>query len=415
MDLNAYIATFKGISGTGANLGELTVLLKRDFAISLEPGDFVSKGENSSIVTSVPVSADLWYLWNHVNGMTWIEKDEDPDLYMTERLAFFEDKLSGIKALKGLTTLEDVTRGLEVYSNDWQRLMAIQDGFGNWKNMAKAWFQLMVFELLFNGQVMRNNSEDVTPEDVVGYITFPVGQLGVMEVLSLVQESLSDDEDFEMQEDEIPNLEEPRLFPYFTDWILNKCYGRHLIESGYVVPEIEKDKYLFLAKSVVSETDYGRDVRPKMWARLWITRKDKFPVPGEFVGILCKALVVPPQCWWFQNSNPFLYAGNWFDTWDLTSGVVISKSSAAHPTSGVACTEYLIRIHGRQIYVYSSDFLVYNVSQRVGVLKIFYVTSEPKETSFDHRDQAGQGDPYKTPTVSVDYVIIPISFYQEVL
>jgi len=402
-NLTDYINAFKGISGTGSQLNNIKDLLKDDFAINLEPGDFVVKGKDSGIVTTAPVDADLWYLWNHVNGMTWIEKTENTELYMTERLAFLTTKLGGIKALKGVTNLSDVTRGIL----DWDQI----ESFGTWKNLAKAWFQLIAFEILFNGQSFQYN-EDSVPAEVVGYLTFPVGQLGTMEVISLIQESLTDAADFNMQEDEKPNTDEPKLFVSFTNWIYNKCYGRHLVVSGYIVPTDERGKYIPLAKTHLAASDYGVDVKPKGWGKLWITRGDKFPVPGEFVGILCKPLPVPPHVWWFQNSSPFLYAGNWFDTFDLTSGVIVSKAEdEVHPTTGVTCTGYRVKIHGREVDIYSSDFVVYEVGTRVGIFKIG--TRSNTEIVFDYKEQAMQGDPEVGPLISEDYVIIPITFYEE--
>jgi hypothetical protein len=400
--------------------------------------------------------------------------------------------------------------------NDYEKHEAHTKGFDNWESTAKPWINLMVYEIRhkdqpysynsiapFSTAAMDNHNEierlrqkywpaealalpasptaaDVTAvintakgkydaaakadeafsEDAVGYLAFPIGQIGVMEVISLVQESLTEVATFAMNTDEQPGIPTPsELFPPREKWIKNKCYGRHLVESSYLIPEAEKQKFLYPSAYKLSEKDYGKDVRPKGWAKLWIKRKDKFPVPGEFIGVLCKSSPVPPTCWWFQETNPFVYAGNWMDTYNLTSGVIVqtitppvapatvpakapatlpdsvpplttaqqaletaATATAVHP-NGTSCTKYRVRVHGIDIYAYSSDFLVYTVGSRVGILKLDSTPDPPvgkckvadkvEGTCFNWKDQKAFGDPSPRET-SVKYVIIPITFFQEV-
>jgi hypothetical protein len=412
-NLDGVIESLKGIVNSGGTIGQMATLLNKEFGLTLDPGDAMINSKDSQVVMAAPIAQDLWYLFNHVNGMTWIQKDANTTDYFTQRLAFFATKLQGIEALKGLTTPTDITKGIPPDTADWDKYMGA-GSLTEWKNIAKPWYQLMAFEILFKKQSFRYNSEATTPDDVVGYISFPVAQLGVMEVISLVQQSLTDASTFTMNDDEKPVKESPSLFPPMTGWILNKCYGRHLIESGYLVPDAEKSKYLHPAKTIIPEQKYGADIKPKGWARLWITRTDKWPVPGEFIGILCKPTPVP-HCWWFQASYPFLYAGDWFDTWDLTSGIIETKTTGVtHHTNGTSCTLYRVRIYGRLIDIYSSDFLDYTVGDRVGVCKVFFMVKDPRTTSFDFQDQAAQTGIAPEPLMSVDYVIIPITFFQEV-
>jgi hypothetical protein len=400
-DISTLIGSLKGIVSSGGSLGQVAKLVK-DYSGGIDPGDFVV---GKHIALAAPIAEDLWYLWNHVNGMTWIDKDDTTQEYYDERLKFLAEKLGGIEALRGVTKSSDITRGIIPWDSGYGF------SYGAWQNNAEPWFQLMIFEILFHGQGFIRNDEDNTPEDAVGYISFPVGQLGVMEVISLIRESLTDATDFVIKDDESPVKDTPQLFPSYSRWEMNKCYGVHLIESGYkeVVPN-----FIHYSKSTVPESDYGRDIAPKKWARLWITRKEKWPVPGEFVGIICKASPVP-HCWWFQKSNPFLYAGNWFDTLDLTSGIIVSKTEAGeetHPTTGEACTGYRIKVHGREVDIFSSDYLEYEVGTRVGVCKIRGDYDE-EEMVFNHKYQSLQGDPTKGPIISTDYIIIPITFYEE--
>lgn len=416
-NFNALISSLKGIVSSGADLAQVTGLIK-DYVGGIDPGDFVSNKDNKPIVAAAPIAEDLWYLWNHVNGMTWVEENTDTELYMSERLSFFTSKLNGITAMRGVTEPGNIEWG------DIPEKGPFGD-FTGWKNTAKAWFQLIAFEILFTNQSFKYNHESSMPPNVdgktvvVGYLTFPVGQYGVMEVISLVRESLSDSPTFKMQDDEKPKIPSPsQLFPPMLGWQLNKCYGRHLIESGYAVPENEKAKVVPIAKTHIPESSYGRAVTKKGWLRVWITKDEKWPIPGEFIGILCKPTPVP-HAWWFQKSSPILYAGNWLDTFCLTSGVITKVETVdedgdpiKHPVTDTTCTRYTLRVHGREVYIYSTDFLAYTVDQRVGIYKLDTNSDDPAIV-YNHLEQGEQGDieggdlGYTT-----DFVIIPVEFYQ---
>ena len=109
----------------------------------------------------------------------------------------------------------------------------------------------------------------------------------------------------------------PEMFPDMSDAGQNYCFGKHLIEEAYLTPDaVSRDVELF-----ASEIS-GYEVEPKFWMRYWINKDSKLPVPGEFIGILCRPVAAPPHVWWFQESAPFVYAGNWMETGTLTSGVV---------------------------------------------------------------------------------------------
>lgn len=405
MDLNALIEAAKGITGSGDTIGRMAELMNKEFNLTLDPGDFIAAKGNRTISMAAPVSQDLWYLFNHSNLMTWVDASQDPATYFNTRLAFFSTKLHGIKAMKGIKSAGEVTFNvIKTYFSSYKE----------WENTAKPWIQVMAFELLMKGQPFYYPCEDPIPENVVGYITFPTGQLGLMEVISLVLESDTDASDFSMKFDEYPNTETPTLFPPLNKWELNKCYGRHLVESMYVVPDKEKRLFHTQSKPGMPEVIYGKDVQPKGWMRLWIERSDVFPTPGEFVGILCKPNPLPPHCWWFQDSTPFVYAGNWMDTHNLTSGIITSiTEDQIHPVSNASCTKYGIKIHGQSIYAYSSDFLEYEVNDRVGVLKLTSIYPDVTDSAFDWNDQKNYGDPVVGET-STEYVIIPIEFFKEV-
>lgn len=433
------IAKIKDIASTGTP--ESAVVKKFQEALQNRYG----KSDDFSIVMTAPNYADLWYLYNHVNMMTYVEAG-DTESFFTDRLSFFKDKLGGMRPMRGLTP----PTGEITYVWLTTEIQDIQ----TWLQKAKPWIQLMAFELIFKDQKFRYSTELKPPADAIGYILFPVGQPGIMEIISLIRESEVEKDSFSMQSDEKPTITSGEAFPPTVGWLPNKCYGRHLIEKLFVIPDAEKEKVFSEPQNKISfsteeidqwHPDYikatnvkiptpieavygqgkdkdgnnvpgatGKSVAPKGWMRVWITRGEKWPVPGEFIGIICKPVVVPPHIWWNQESSPFVYAGNWFDTWDLTSGVIKEVIvDQEHPTTGASCTKYKIRFHGRECYIYSSDFLVYEVNDRVGLVKLGKHLTEGAfaEDSFDMVYQQYYGD-LATDEVSTDYMIIPITYFQ---
>jgi hypothetical protein len=143
--------------------------------------------------------------------------------------------------------------------------------------------------------------------------------------------------------------------------------------------------------------------------RYWIHKDSTLPVPGEFIGILCRPVATPPHVWWFQESSPFLYAGNWMETGNLTSGVITAVTREANRTDGGIGDEYKVKIQGCEVTVYSTDFYTYSVGDRAAILKLDSATAATK--SFTWLDQ----DPFlqtEENTVITDYVIIPATFYK---
>lgn len=486
MDVSKLIMALKGTSPDSPLVGRLAELAERkaaSFKIVAQPGDTLTNDH----VMSIPPSPDLWYIFNHVNMLTWA--DSTPaDSFMEERLPFFESKLGGIKPLKGIVSSGEVT-GKRTWFTDKME----------WSSDAHDWVQLIASELKFNGQSFQYSTEIKLPENVVGYIMIPIGGQGVMEVISLIQESIIEDPSFSLPGEENPKTlssgidSTKNLFPPTSGWISNSCYGRKLIYKTTEIPEKEiakvfiESRYKTTFSDIYSKSNstygshtfvngtvkntkleipmekiYGKGVTQdgtynssqpglslisyipqqttktgfkygggwigKHWLRVWITREDKWPVPGEFIGILVKPCPVPPHVWWFQRSSPLLYAGNWIDTLDLTSGVVIEViQNIEHPLSKALCTEYKVKIHGvNSVRIYSSDFLVYEVGKRVAIFKyrIDEVPLQLKEgqpgtdyltrpdLSYDQMEQQEWGEPIKDTVYESYYVILPLTFFK---
>jgi hypothetical protein len=210
---------------------------------------------------------------------------------------------------------------------------------------------------------------------------------------------------------------------------LNYCFGRHLIESAYYKPEIsipsqnnnnsdDTSAYAPVASRDVelwasNIKDYGEDIKQKLWMRYWIHKDSTFPVPGEFIGILVRPVACPPHVWWFQESNPFLYAGNWMETRNLTSGIVMGVTLEDDRVDGRAGNLYLVSVQGCQIKIESSDFLVYSVGDRVAVLKMDSIT--PATKAFSSLDQMYLKDSNtytKTLSINDKYAIIPCTYFR---
>jgi len=454
------LESMKGLSGSGTVLGE-TIKKLSDFFGTMEPGDVVRTSDG--LTTAVPIAYDLWYLYFHQNFMRKYYEDivgaefdhYDYSSYLNNNLSF----LSYLPDLRPLKVLTDLKQQLNV---DPGALSVF--GFdviipSQYENNGIYWINTAFFELRRKDLSLEYPSEGSQgfkekPNDYVGYIAFPIGQLGVMEVISLFQETeLSGylfaayaSSGYYHQKPAISDLEDkykpstqstPEMFPDMKDEKgnqlagLNYCFGRHLIESAYYKPEIsipsqnnsnsdDTSAYAPVASRDVelwasNIKDYGEDIKPKLWMRYWIHKDSTFPVPGEFIGILVRPVASPPHVWWFQESSPFLYAGNWMETGNLTSGVVIEVTLEAARTDGGIGNLYMVSIQGCQIKIESSDFLAYSVGDRVAVLKMESLAPATKAFSSLSQTHLKESDSYtKTLVINDKFVIVPCTYYTKI-
>ena len=455
-NLDRMIASMKGLAGSGNILSE-TVRKLEGVLRTLEPGDIVRS--NPPMVSAAPLATDLWYLYAHMNFLNryYDVRDgkpvtaEQPDVtyakpdgdhakylpYLAANLSFLS-LLTGLKPLKVLRDLNAL--GI---STQYDSVFDNQDRF-QYENNGIYWINLMAFEVWTAGKGAQYPSDGPKNiNDYVGYLTFPIGQLGVQEVVSLLQETALSGYKFTAVDQldnylpkTVPTLEDrdkpsvqntPEIFPEMKDAGKNYCFGRHLIESAYVVPDVpapsqnrenssrgsayaptpKRDVELF-SKEL---KDYGEDVKPKLWMRYWIHRDSTLPVPGEFIGILCRPVACPPHVWWFQESAPFVYAGNWMETGNLTSGVITAITLEAARTDGGTGSQYTVKIQGCTVLIDATDFASYSVGDRVAVLKVDSTTALP-DKSFTWASQptfkstdAGQKQ--------TKYVIAPLTYYKK--
>lgn len=420
------IASMKGLSGS-SNILSYLVSKMDEFVGAMEPGDFVRSETNT--MTAAPIATDVWYLYYNDNLLKkYYIDDTGADFkhykyapYLASHLSFL-NSLTGLKPLKVLTDLTQLTT--DVSQSVFGKLYSAE-----YANNGIYWVNTTAFELCAEGQSLQYASDGpkgYVANDYVGYISFPVGQLGVMEVISLLQETELSGYPFdavknnslywpklapEITDDQKPKLQStPEIFPDMKDDSgnalagQNYCFGTHLIESAYLVHD---DRVEFLSKKMEK---YPETVEPKTWMRFWIKKTDTLPVPGEFIGILTRPVACPPHVWWFQESSPFLYAGNWMETNNLTSGVVTVVTAEADRTDGGIGSLYTVKIQGCAVQVEATDFYDYKVGDRVAILKLDSTATTPT-TSFTwlnqtHLKAADEG------AEKSNYLLVPCTFFK---
>lgn len=410
--LKTYINRLKGISGTGGLLGEIQQSLKNPTTV-LEPGDMVSTDVNGEIakLISAPVAYDLWYLHHPLNMLSrWTETpDSIPEIFLTENLSFLADDLSGLKPMAFCRDLDSFIR------NEYEYWIAT-GSMPRWEVFTEWFVHMMPFEFWPPDATAVHDSagpsidHGFVRDDYAGYVMFPVGQLGVMEVISLFGQTQSESDDFELTKELTPITESETEFffsPIDLYTGLNHCLGNHLIESGYVVPQEKRKQIEWLSADHYKD----QDIAPQSWLKHWIHKDDTFPVPGELMCALVKPTALPPHVWWYQKSSVYIHAGNWFETQHLTSGVVdeVTEEGDREP-KGIGA-EYKIKVHGINILAYASDFAKYEIGDRVALLKILSVKEELEDVSFAWTDvyameQMDEG------RRTYDYLVVPFEFYK---
>ena len=274
-----------------------------------------------------------------------------------------------------------------------------------------------------------------------------------MRVVSLVSESLLARPEYQVADDSEKPVPGEQLLPPMERQS-NSCSGRHLVEDTYSILNRDTE---YPAKDMAGT----ENTLPHHWMRYWLKKEDTFPVPGEFLAMLTKAQGLPPHCWWYQETNPILYSGNFFETEYYTSGIVlavikevdrdweagtatyeVAQVSVLHEQRqghGEYCLQegmqftweevgnvYKIKVKDQDLYLKSSDFLEYRVNDRVAVRKVPGVWAEnfiwedlepgrrvPGTGVYGRMeyDMAMAGKPFE---INRQWVVVPITFYKGV-
>jgi len=252
-----------------------------------------------------------------------------------------------------------------------------------------------------------------------GYIAFPVGPLGVMWGISLVTESaLSQGVSGNVRPVDAENatVQGGEILPPF-DINRGGVAGEKLMSKGWLVEDETKVE-------ILAEGFEGVD-NPALhqWLRYWIPKDNTEIVPGELVAILCRPW--PLHCWWYQETSPFVYAGNWIETEFYTSGIVKEVQVIDEdftPEENEVGNRYKVWVKNEEIIVKSTDFYEYEVDERVGLLKTWRESADAEydmsmgpansssgqETNFNWRhlellDTGGN--------LVEEWVIVPAQFY----
>lgn len=359
--------------------------------VSTLPGSFVRGGSKDDIGISIaaPIGYDVWYLFPTDNVLD-IEDDERT-AEILERLDPFLSALQDIKPLKTLRSVADLS-----FTTWWSWPQSMD----YWTNSAPYMIKTMRFETILEGRGFEYYSSGM-PRGSVGYLAFPVGQLGVMEIVSLIGESVTEADGFSVGAQEAIVEAGDMMAPVHDN--RGYCVGEHLIEDGYVVQNDGDDKVELMANDFSGQ----ESVEPHRWLRYWLMPEDTFPVPGEFVALLAKSELFHVN--WFQESFPLLYSGNWWENEFYTSGIVqevIVPDAASEEKTNI----YKVWVRGFEIYLRSSDFLEYEVDERVAIVK------EPLEQTANMDwtliDDSKGNNSSSADSPDDDWRIVPISFYE---
>ena len=350
------------------------------------PGDNTNVGGDDIISVSLasPIAYDVWYLFHTANALPSMDNGDALQNEVLDGMSTFLDGLQGIKPLRTLRNAGDLSPG-----TTWDE--------------AKSYFEnnglYLIKEMRFE-QIPKCNSfeypSDGNEADYVAFLAFPVGQLGVMENQCLVSEImvergiLEDTTSVIVGGDVMPPVIRER----------NACPGKHLIDTAYVKVD---ERAGYIAKNFGDHDNFS----PHIWERYWIKEEDEWPIPGEFVSLVCRPL--PWHLWWFQETFPFLYSGNWFDTGYYTSGIITEVIEEAEDEE---TNIYKVLVRGLELCLRPSDFCGYEVGDRVAVLKKNGDTSNFNWSKLDTWN-AFEQKKATDPVVSCeDLVVVPITFYE---
>ena len=245
-----------------------------------------------------------------------------------------------------------------------------------------------------------------------------------MEVLSIFSESMDDmlKNDIPFTPDGTVRIENPEGWTCVTEQPLDGlmspmtdlkslCPGVHLVEKGYALASRDAE--------YPAEPFEGYDkILPLYSFRYYLRRDAKWPLPGEFIGLLAKPW--PSHVWWFQKTSPILYSGNWFETNHYTSGVI---TAILQPPEGSFGLAYKCVVRGVEVCVASSDFYGYAVGDRVAIVRLNDLDRVTDRTKGNFkwkemedliaREKFDRETPSNLPyIVNPNMMIVPMSFYK---
>lgn len=162
--------------------------------------------------------------------------------------------------------------------------------------------------------------------------------------------------------------------------------------NGFYVYDKGAKKYKKL------EEQEGSEDKTYFKLRYYLTNEDKYPIAGELIAIAVIPMYHRGNKWFYQDTSPFIFSGQWIDTTFYSSGVV--KEIIGEGKYKVICKD-------KEVIAEASDFKEYKVDERVAlVIKDNIGSNEQYMTAEKLKkleELKGEGD----------YKIVPFSFYEE--
>jgi len=352
------------------------------------PGDNTTVGESSeaaNVSLASPIAYDIWYLWHTDNALPSTDDGDALQNEVLEGMNTFFDGLQGIKPLRTAKAMGELAS-----------IASWADAKSYFKNNGLYMIKAMRYESIPKYSSFEYPS-DGNEANFVAFLAFPVGQLGVMENQSLVSEIMVERGTLEDNTGVIPGGDV--MAPVINE--RNTCPGKHIIDTAYVKIDEERTEY-------ISSKFEGHDnFSPHRWERYWIKKEDEWPMPGEFAGLVCRSM--PWHIWWFQETFPFLYSGNWFDTGYYTSGVIKEIIEEAEDEE---TNIYKVLVRGLELCLRPSDFAGYEIGDRVAVLKKNGDTSNFDWSKLDSWKIFEQKKATDSVVSCEDLIVVPITFYE---
>lgn len=235
------------------------------------------------------------------------------------------------------------------------------------------------YEVIAYGRGWRT-PEGVIDKRAVGWIDFLAGvPYGAIEMLAVVAEAGTEPQDMPSKPGKgpTPAVHKPMFKNVRREFVLYNYIW--LAEKG--------------VKPMAKPVPLGEKAETLWWLRVNLFEDEKYPYPGEFVGLSVR--LFPNLPWGRQQSNPYLFSGNWVDTIYYTSGIVMEVIREDDDIS------YKVKWHGRLVTAKATDYAEYRTNDRVTIIKSVRA-AKPSQQYRDDDTEHFDSD---------EWLIAPITFY----
>lgn len=308
-------------------------------APGIEPVALKKDGVNTTQSFSQPRMSDLWYLW---------DVQEDPLEESEDVKDYLEDNLKGAKFVKTVISTGGASKR-RAFTMDYEW---VPDG--------------------------ESPSIDIGIDGAISCLEFLSGDLSAAESTLLIGEETGELEDVREGGSLLPPLP------------ARSGGNEEILTHGFYLHEDEV--------KIINESP----LNPFTVTRKGLKEENKYPTPGEFIGMAVR--VWPNHAWFSQATNPFIFAANWFETNHYSSGVVESRTDISDALDE-SDFSYDVRIRGELVEgVLSTDFLPYAIDDRVALLKL----GDSLDTSSLFTNEDMKANAYNS-----TWRIVPVTFFKE--